>query len=499
MQGRKVYQESLFVNFQLSDYVPHDNIYRRILGVIDFDHLYKLTLPYYGREGQKSIDPVVFMKFMLVGYLENINSDRRIIEMSRMRMDILFFLGYNIDEPLPWHSTLSRTRQLYGQEVFTSIFQQILSLCIDKGMVSGKRQAVDGFFIKANASLDNMVRRDILEDAEMYAKELEENVEKPSPRTIELPKGNERRHSGLAPKKNPSNATHVNPNDPDAKMSVKSGKVTALNYLGEVSADTASHVVTHVQAFTADKHDSQCLPQVLDVLVKNLLVNGLEVSEILADRGFSGGEGLRSLEQMGIKGYIPNRPQVVYERKGFVYDPQRDSYTCRNNTTLPFKGMSGYTNKEYRTSCADCKGCPLQSICEGYSAKRKYAVVLTNIHKPYYDRMHERMQGKKASKMMKIRQSTVEPVIGNLVNHYGMKKVNTIGLAQANKCLTASAAAYNLKKLMKYIPMLRKKALSMSSRIGINNITAFVHNILSLKTTLKNYFAAKTTLYSGLN
>lgn len=264
MQGRKIYQEKLFVNFQLSDHVPEDNLYRRILGLIDFDCLYKLTALYYGKEGQKSIDPVVFMKLMLVGYLENINSDRRIMEVSKLRMDILFFLGYDLGEALPWHSTLSRTRQLYGQEVFSSMFLQVLSQCIDKGMLSGKRQAVDGFYIKANASLDNMVRRDILEDARRYARELEENIGDSSPRAIELPKGNGRKHSGPAAKKNPKNATHVNPHDPDARMSVKPGKATALNYLGEVSVDTGSHVITHVQAFTADKHDSQCFPEVLE-------------------------------------------------------------------------------------------------------------------------------------------------------------------------------------------------------------------------------------------
>src|SRR5690606_17708553 len=133
MQGRKVYQEQLFINFQLSDHVPEDNLYRRILGLIDSDYLYKLTAPYYGKEGRKSIDPVVFTKLMLVGYLENINSDRRIIEVCRLRMDILFFLGYGLGETLPWHSTLSRTRQLYSQEVFTAVFQQVLSLCMDKG------------------------------------------------------------------------------------------------------------------------------------------------------------------------------------------------------------------------------------------------------------------------------------------------------------------------------------------------------------------------------
>jgi transposase len=178
MQGKKSHQEKLFVNFQLSDHVPADNFYRRLAEQLDFKFLYKLTAPYYGTEGQKSIDPVVFMKLMLVGYLENINSDRRIISTSRLRLDILYFIGYELDEELPWHSTLSRTRQLYGEHIFTELFKKVLKQCIEKGMVSGRRQAVDGFFIKASASLDSMVEREILADATAYGQELKANEDK---------------------------------------------------------------------------------------------------------------------------------------------------------------------------------------------------------------------------------------------------------------------------------------------------------------------------------
>ena len=152
MQGKKNHQEKLFIQFQLSDYVPRDNFYRQLKNILDFGFLYASTSKYYGSEGQKSIDPVVFMKLMLVGYLENLNSDRRIIASSPMRMDILYFLGYNPDEELPWHSTLSRTRQLYGEQEFISLFKVVLKQCIDKGMVSGKRQAIDRVFVKANAA-----------------------------------------------------------------------------------------------------------------------------------------------------------------------------------------------------------------------------------------------------------------------------------------------------------------------------------------------------------
>lgn len=138
MQGKKRYAEKLFTSFQLSNHVPEDNFYRRLKSVLDLGWLYKATKRYYGTEGQQSIDPVVFFKLILVGYLENLNSDRKIIEHSKMRLDILFFLGYDLDEELPWHSTISRTRALYGEEVFKEVFSKVLSLCVSKGMLSGE-------------------------------------------------------------------------------------------------------------------------------------------------------------------------------------------------------------------------------------------------------------------------------------------------------------------------------------------------------------------------
>ena len=91
MQGKKDYQEKLFANFQLSARIPKRNFYRRLKEILDLNFLYPLTKQYYGVSGQKSIDPVVFFKLCLVGYLENIISDRDLIQHSSMRLDILFF------------------------------------------------------------------------------------------------------------------------------------------------------------------------------------------------------------------------------------------------------------------------------------------------------------------------------------------------------------------------------------------------------------------------
>ena len=177
MQGRKQLTPQLFYHLSLAQLVPEDNFYRKVNNRLNLHFLYPATKQYYGSEGQQSIDPVVFFKILLVGYLHNINSDRALLAHCSNCLDVRLFLGYDLNEALPWHSTISRTRQLFGEEVFLKLFRKILSLCVKSGMVRGKRQAVDSAFIKANASMDSLVEKEVLEDASAFVSELEENSE----------------------------------------------------------------------------------------------------------------------------------------------------------------------------------------------------------------------------------------------------------------------------------------------------------------------------------
>src|SRR5690606_3331340 len=125
MQGRKDFTPKLFYELSLDCLVPQEDFYRKVNQHLELHFLYKATAPYYGREGQQSIDPVVFFKILLVGYLNNINSDRALLRYCADSLSIGLFLGYDLDEELPWHSTISRTRQLFGEEVFLSLFQKV--------------------------------------------------------------------------------------------------------------------------------------------------------------------------------------------------------------------------------------------------------------------------------------------------------------------------------------------------------------------------------------
>jgi transposase len=462
MQGKKPYTEKLFTSFQLSQHVPQDNFYRRLKESLDLQWLYKSTKNYYGREGQQSIDPVVFFKLILVGYLENLNSDRKIIEHSKMRLDILFFLGYDLDEELPWHSTVSRTRSLYGEEVFKELFTKVLSLCVSKGMLSGRRQAIDSAYIKANASMDSLVEKQIIEDGEHYLQELQhddygkeieqhdkvmkddrdsDTITRSRNKSTEqhhqwkaeeykdMPKGKSVSKTNKEDNARPkfvSNHTYYSTTDRDARVSVKPGKPRQLNYSMQTAVDMSSHIITNVEAHLADRRDSECLSQVLQNTIRNLKEQQLQVEEIAADTGYSSTKALKACMDHNITAYIPNFGQYKPFREGFVFDERADRYSCTaKGVHLPYKktyqDKKGYYKKQYRSSAKDCGKCPLRTSCIG--GRADYKKIEDTVDKYLYDQMHQRLQTSYAKKMKKRRQATVEPVLGTLINFMGLRRI----------------------------------------------------------------------------
>ncbi len=525
MQGKKQYEEKLFTNFQLSERVPKENFYRRLKETLDLHFLYQETKSYYGTEGQQSIDPVVFMKLILVGYFENLNSDRKIIAHASMRMDILFFIGYDIDDELPWHSTLSRTRGLFGEDIFKMLFKKVLSMCVSKGMVSGKRQAIDSAYIKANASLDSLVEKlvlseveaEILQDGEDFANELKTNDDSNKKVTSQKkeqveshhkwkekeyknkPGHNEKKKDGdldefgnMYRPKFLSNHTHTSKTDSDARISVKPGKPRQMNYSAQTSVDTRAHVITNIMADFSDKRDSQSLPQAIEQTRENLEENDLHLEEILADTGYSSGKALRYLKENKITGYIPNHGQYKNSREGFIYNEEKNQYECQrgNKAILPFKKIAtshdGSTMKIFRSSSKDCRSCPLRSECIG---KSDFKALTESTDKPLYDEMHERLKTPKAKRLKIQRSSTVEPVLGTLINFRGMKRIWTRGIKNANKFMIGAAIAYNLKKWMNYKEK-KVKVVAMEMRQEenpgmMNNFLRFMNRVFS-----KNIFFA---------
>jgi transposase len=494
MQGEKPFEPKAFYQVNLDDLVPQGNFYRRLNRELDLHWVRKQTKKFYGKDGQKSIDPVVFVKVLLVGYLNNLDSDRRLMEHCSNRLDLRLYLGYDIDEPLPWHSTISRTRQLWGEDVFVELFRRVLGMCVQKGLVRGKRQAMDAAPMKANASMDSLMEKQVMDDGEQYADELDAGSEHKVDRkkknmvdqhhawkkkAFEGQLGSRiKKHDGAVsdPQKRGrflSNHTHYSPTDPDARISVKPGKARQLNYHCQLSVDDGEHVITGAMAQTADLRDSQALPTLVDHTLENLEQHGINMEQVLADTGYSSGEALKHCQARGLKAYIPNFGKYKPEREGFIYNKEHDRYECQrgNRAHLPFKSETtnakGNVARVFRTSAKDCKNCPVRNQCMG---KTGYKVITESIDKPYYDAMHQRLQSKYAKALMKRRGSTVEPVLGTLINFTSMRRVNTRGLASANKHVLMAALTYNLKKYMKR-PWNNRKTIGLSMAIPQIDLT----------------------------
>ena len=109
-----------------------------------------------------------------------------------------------------------------------------------------------------------------------------------------------------------------------------------------------------------------------------------------------------------------------------------------------------YENKRYASSKSDCANCPLLEQCCG--KKTKYKKLDDSIYKEYYDRMHKKLTERKSysQRLYRMRSSTVEPVLGTLINFLNMRRVNARGIELANKHVLMAALSYNLKKYLKY-------------------------------------------------
>lgn len=472
MQGKKNYAPKLFVNFRLPDAIPDDNFYKVLKDKLDLRFVYQSTKSVYSHTGRPSLDPVVFFKMLLVGYLENVCSDRALERLFQLRLDLLYFIDHDLGEPIPDHSTICKTRKRIPKEVFEEVFTHILKLCVDEGLVGGKVQSIDSAYINANASLDRMEEiklvdrdpRDYLEEVldqdlpdDMPIEDQIARVEKAQKDLMVHVKHRKKKYTdrdgGKKHRKNNrrffSSATHRSSTDPDARVAKKNGKPRMLCYSSTMSVDAMNNVITHISAEHSSNKDSQLLIKNTKATLAKLNDCGLEVETILADAGFSSGENYAMLEDLNLEAYIPLHGTYESHRGDFKYDGRRNAFICPQGQILKesyTKFDHGRKQVAYTSSKKICDHCPIR---EGCVNRRGIKRIMSTRYKRQYERMLKRLKSKRGKLFYSIRMHTVEPVFGSLQQYYGLRWMNVRGRNSASKVMLMSAAAFNLKKWMK--------------------------------------------------
>jgi len=502
----------IFYQCSLEKMVPVNDYYRLLEKALNLDFVYDLCRNLYGNTGNPSLDPIVFFKLSMVGYLENITSDRALAKRVADSLSIRRFIQYDLDEITPAHNTISHTRKLIPEKVFYQVFDHILYLCVRYGLVSGTHQSVDSSLVKANADMDNMepkvpvlsmveyVSKVQLEnrDASENPKEADEEPVSESKLSVVVSSSKENKN-----KRPPfNNQNFQSKSDPDARLARKPGTPCDLYYNNNLVVDAQENIITYVQATHSDIGDRQTFVPMLDEASFRLKKFGLELQSVSADSNYCRGENLAALSARSIDAFIPipahPKKKNCWGRDKFIYDAQADCYICPEGKTLSYKATDNKKKmKIYRASASDCQVCSSRKYCT--TAKKTGRKVSHSIYKEEYERLKERLATSKAGWAFIKRKTGPETLFAEGKMFHGLRRARYRGLEEVNKQFILIATVQNLKKLIKktfrqtYVILAQVMPISLKesccySLFKTNYFVNFVFKVLNLTNNLKIYF-----------
>jgi len=479
MMGSKQRDFLPLVHVSLDQLVPANHFYRRLDRILDLSFVRDLVADRYARGGRPSVDPVVFFKLQLVMLFEGIRSERQLLALAADRLSVRWYLGYDLTEPLPDHSSLTRIRDRFGLDIFRRFFDAVVARCVAAGLVWGAELYFDATKVAANAAPASVQPRFVVEAhlAALFAVDPQEDGEEedsgempggrvvvPSALSVEehdaLTAENAQRHDWLAREgRQQRDVFHgnyrriadfkVSATDPDASLMPTPGKTKAhpgyhTHYV--VDGGKARIILT---ALVTPSEVTESQPM-LDLLWHSRFRWHLWPRQVTGDTTYGTLENIRAVETAGIRAYIPvrdaNKRAPLFGLDAFIYDATADVYRCPNGETLRVVARS-YTERttRYEPPRGACQVCPLRTRCttskEGRQVQRSFDT-------GYLDRVRSYYPTEAYQKALRKRKVWVEPLFAEAKRWHGMRQFRLRGLGKVNSEALLVASVQNLKRLM---------------------------------------------------
>jgi transposase len=250
--------------------------------------------------GRPSLAPGTYFRMLLIGYFEGIDSERGIAWRVADSLSLREFLGLNVTEETPDHSTMSRTRRLLPVETHKAVFRWFVKVLGKEGLMDGQTIAIDATTLEANAAMRSIRRRDDGRKYEEYLKDLAKADGIENPTREQLARLDRKR------KKKGSNKEWMSPADPDARIAKMKDGRTHLAHKAEHAVDLESGAVVAITLQAADLGDTTTVHATLKEAQTNAaLINDRGVEEAVLDKGYHSGEVLIDLHQEGVRTYVP--------------------------------------------------------------------------------------------------------------------------------------------------------------------------------------------------
>ena len=318
----------------LESLMPQEHFLRRLDSLMDFSFIYQRVESLYSRRGRPSIDPVVVVKMLLLGYLYGIDSERRLEQEVRVNIAYRWFLGIDLDEPVPDHSTFSqlRRRKFNGAALFEELFDEVVRKCIEHGLIDGKLLLTDSTHVRANARNDVLERVAVEAEPSAYLQRLNEQAVK----------------DGVYPKhrkekKKAYKELVKSPADPDAGFMKRTGKPLGFYYLSHQTCDARHGLITDVHTTPGNVPDSTVHSERIK---RQIAVFGFKPEAVCADSAYDSSEIHKDMLDMGIRTYIPKRnlpkpASGVFSEADFIYDRESDTLTCLSSSEAMCRTSNG--------------------------------------------------------------------------------------------------------------------------------------------------------------
>ena len=382
-------------DISLEELVPKDNFYRRLQERLDLSFVREMVEGLYAASGRPSIDPEVYFRLQMVMFYEDIRSERELMRLVSDRLSARWYVGYDLFEDLPDHSSLTRIRDRYGLSVFREFFERVVELCIEAGLVWGEESYFDATKVDADASLDSVAPRFYVQEYldELFAEEdkrdlldaeqqesitaAEGREESPMDELYELPSaddealiaenaskddwisrnGRQRREQKETWYRRKADFL-ASKTDPDSSlMKRRESKGSHLGYYTHYVVDGGKARII-LNALVTPFEVTENAPM-LDLLWRTSFQWKLHPKQVTGDTAYGTTENIAAVEMAGIRAYVPltgaGKARPYFSKEEFAYDPERDIYHCPAGKILAPKTFRSARNQIlYKTEPGTC-------------------------------------------------------------------------------------------------------------------------------------------------